>query len=484
VDLNGVVNLFFVDLTDVTMALSIILILIMIFLERSEPNTIILWTVIFIFLPIIGFIIYLFFGQTFYKKHQFAVKNVNDAEMEGLRSKALAEIKAKCDFTVQEREFADAVMNAGGSVYSKNNDVKLYTEGNSFFKDLYEDLRNAKTYINMEFYIIRNDELSHELLDILIEKRKEGVEVRLMSDAIGYNKGCKRKILELRKLGGNFALFHRTVTVLLSPRKNNRNHRKIAVIDGRVGYVAGFNVGDEYLGKGEMGYWRDSGVRIEGHSVIPLDLRFLMDWGYATGKRREVSEKDIPEDVWDYRGNDVVQIVSGGPDTKKNPILMQYLKMISSAKKTLYIHTPYLVPDKSTVNALELAALSGVDVRIIMPDKPDHPFVFWTSLWNAGELMKQGVRVYQYNRGFVHSKTLVADGRYCSVGSANLDLRSMILNFETNAMICSERIGEEMDDAFMDDLQYCTEYSLEEHAKMTHWQKFKMSISRLFSALA
>ena len=483
-EFDDISGLIFTDLSDLMFIISVILIVIMIFLERSDPSTIIMWIVVLLFIPMIGFILYLFFGQTFYNKRQFAVKNINDTEMERIRGMALEEIRKKCDFSEQEKEFADTVMNAGGSVYSKNNDTRLYVEGETFFKDLFEDLRNAKSYINIEFYIIRNDELAHELLDILIQKAKEGVEVRLLSDAIGYNKGSKDRIKALRAAGGEFALFHRTVTVLLSPRKNNRNHRKAVIIDGRLGYVAGFNVGTEYLGKGEMGYWRDSGIRIEGHSIIPLDLRFLMDWGYATGKRREVSEKDIPEDIWDYRGDDLVQIVSGGPDTRKNPILMQYLKIISSAKKTLYIHTPYLVPDKSTMNALGLAAFSGVDVRIIMPDKPDHPFVFWTSLWNAAELMKQGVRVYQYNRGFVHSKTLVADGHYCSVGSANLDLRSMILNFETNAMVISKRIGSEMDEAFTEDLQYCTEYTLDKHTKMSRLKKFKMSISRLFSALA
>jgi len=325
-------------------------------------------------------------------------------------------------------------------------------------------------------------------MDILVEKAKEGVEVKLMVDAIGFPGGLDKRIRELRKAGGEFELFHRAVTVFLSPKKNNRNHRKLMVIDGTIGYVSGFNIGDEYLGKGEVGKWRDTGLRIEGQSVLAINLRFFMDWGYATGRHldlnAESSEKYFFVDESAHYGDDVMQLISGGPDTKNNPVELQYLKMISTAKKTLYIHTPYLVPSDNVMKGLILSARSGVDVRVIIPDKPDHLFVFWASIMNAGELMRNGVRIYRYKGGFVHSKTQVADESYCSIGSANLDQRSMTLNFETNAMVYSKKIGEQMHSAFLDDLHHCIEYSLDDYGRLTRWQNFKISVARLFSSWA
>ncbi|MCL2510400.1 MAG: cardiolipin synthase, partial [Methanomassiliicoccaceae archaeon] len=348
------------------------------------------------------------------------------------------------------------------------------------------DLRNAKKFIHAEYYIIRDDKLSNEFMDILIQKAKDGVEVKLMVDAVGFSKGLRSRIRELKKAGGEFELFHRSVTVFLSPKKNNRNHRKLMVVDGMIGYVSGFNIGDEYLGL--EGKWRDTGLRVEGLSVNAISLRFFMDWGYATHRRLDLNDKSYEKyfalDVSEYYGDDIMQLISGGPDTKNNPIELQYLKIIGTAKKTLYIHTPYLVPSDNVMKGLILSASSGVDVRVIMPDRPDHLFVYWISLLNAEELMKSGVKIYRYKGGFVHSKTLVADEEYCSIGSANLDQRSMTLNFETNAMVYSKEIGEAMHDAFLSDLAHCDEYSVEEYSKLTSWQNFKISVARLFSVWA
>ena len=480
----SLIDLIFSDITLLIHILSVLLILVMIFLERSDPQTILIWICILLLLPIVGFFLYLFFGQTFYRKRQFSVKNLSDEEIATTQDEFLHSLNEK-NILPEHKDalvFAKGMMKAGGLVYTVNNKIDYFTQGDKFFERFFEDLRNAKKFIHVEFYILRNDELGNEFMDILINKVKEGVKVRLMIDAIGNSQ--RKKIREFVKVGGEFTLFHSTATVLLSPRKNNRNHRKFAIMDGTIGYVAGYNIGKEYLGKGPMGDWRDAGVRIEGNGVMTITLRFLMDWGYAAKKTIEITPELFPLNDTNYYGKDVAQLISGGPDFRTNPIELQYLKIINSAKETLYIHTPYLVPSKSVLNALRLSARMGVDVRIIMPDRPDHPFVYWTSLWFAGELMKAGVKVYQYDNGFVHAKTLVADGMYCSVGSANLDLRSMNLNFETNLMIYSSDIGEKMIDAFMKDLERSTEHTLEEFAKRSRWQNFKISISRLFSSLA
>ncbi|MCL2146093.1 MAG: cardiolipin synthase, partial [Methanomassiliicoccaceae archaeon] len=464
-------------------------ILFLIFFERSDPYTIALWAAVMLLLPAIGFFIYLCFGQTFYRRRHFAIKNLTDENLVRIKEESLKELSKKtAPENEEEMRFARSLMDTGGAFYSAENKLDLCLTGEEFFRRMFDDLKRAEKYIHAEYYIIRNDKLSNEFMDVLIEKAKAGLEVKLMVDAVGFNSGLGKRIKELRSAGGEFELFHRSVTVFLSPKKNNRNHRKLMVIDGTVGYVSGFNIGDEYLGKGETGRWRDTGLRIEGQSVIAINLRFFMDWGYASKRRLDLNAesggKYFTVDESAHYGEDVMQLISGGPDTKNNPIELQYLKIIGAAKKTLYIHTPYLVPSDNVMKGLILSARSGVDVRIIMPDRPDHLFVYWVSVMNAGELMKNGVKVYRYIGGFVHSKTLVADGEYCSVGSANLDQRSMTLNFETNAMVYSKRIGEQMQEAFMKDLDHCAEYSLEEYGRLNRWQNFKMSVARLFSSWA
>ncbi|MBO4798250.1 MAG: cardiolipin synthase, partial [Candidatus Methanomethylophilaceae archaeon] len=285
-----------------------------------------------------------------------------------------------------------------------------------------------------------------------------------------------------------FAVFHKVLWLILSPKKNNRNHRKIGIIDGKIAYCGGFNIGDEYLGKGPLGFWRDTAVRITGDAVKPLQVRFQMDWEYATGK------KMCPEDrLDDYYGETEypetgdarVLTVSGGPDVADfNPVRMEYLELIRNAKKTVYIHSPYFIPDDSLQDALSVAAANGVDVRVIIPDKPDHMFVFWCNISCAYSVMGNGVKVYMYNNGFVHSKTMVVDGRYCSVGSANFDDRSLVLNFETNAVILSEETGRQMDEAFMKDLERCTEYTREDYENISGYQALRVAVSRLFSGLS
>lgn len=478
------------DLISLIYLISIILLFVMIFLERSEPRVIMIWGLILLLLPVVGFILYLFLGQTFYHRKQFSIKSLDDERIAELRSGLLEESNRihRTEENSDDYDLADLMMSAGGSIYSSNNDVRFYGLGDQFFKDLFEDLRNAKNFIHFEFYILRNDDLTNEFMDIMIQKVKEGLDVKMMIDAIGNNKGPKKRIKEFKKAGGEYTQFHSNFLYLFSPKKNNRNHRKLTVIDGNIGYVAGFNIGDEYLGKGKFGYWRDSAIRVHGEGAVPIHIRFLMDWKYTSKKDLDLSleqlERYYPVDMKAEYGNDLMQLVSGGPDTKDNPIEYQYLGIIGSAKRTLYIHTPYLAPTEAVFKALIMAARSGVDVRIIMPDKPDHPFVFWVSLWYAGELIKKGIRVYQYNKGFVHAKDMVADGRFCSVGSANLDIRSISLNFESNAMVCSEKIGKEMDDLFMDDLADCKEYTMEDHNNLTRMQNIKISVSRLFSFLA
>ncbi len=457
--------------------------LLLFFEERSSPARIASWALLFIILPIIGFLMYLFMGQTYYSAHKYKLKGITDEEVVAAHALDLENIEKESN--EEYRTAARALHKFGAISYTDNNETKLYTLGDDKFRDLYGDLRNAKKSINMEYYIIRNDELGNELMDILTQKVKEGVKVRLLTDDVGIGKGPAKAIKKFKEAGGEFAVFHKVLYLILSPKKNNRNHRKIAVIDGEVGYCGGFNIGDEYLGKGPLGFWRDSAVRIQGCAVWGLQVRFWADWAYVTDTPIEYDGDLYPDSCADVKGNDRISIVYGGPDVSIfNPIRMQYLQMISNAKKTVYIHSPYFILDDSLMDALSLAASRGVDVRVIIPDKPDHPFVYWNNIRCSSMVMQNGVRVYKYNRGFVHSKTMVVDGEYCSVGSANFDDRSLVLNFETNAAIFSKNIGSQMDAAFMEDLTYCTEYSEDAYIDEFNHHKFKVAFSRLFGGLA
>ena len=254
------------------------------------------------------------------------------------------------------------------------------------------------------------------------------------------------------------------------------------VVDGKVGWTGGHNIGNEYFGKGPLGHWNDASVRIVGGAVNSFQMRFLTDWRYAT-KQDMVLEERFYKSL-DWHGDTVVQVISGGPDViEQSPVHVQYMMLFGRCRETLYIQTPYLVPDEASLAILKLAAASGVDVRIIIPDKPDHPFVYWANLHYANQLMIAGVRVYHYKSGFVHAKTIVADSYYCSVGSSNLDERSMKLNFETNAMIYSNELGKKLSDVFMNDLKQCEEYTVEKYNNKNIRDSLKVSVCRLASSL-
>lgn len=458
--------------------MDLVLMLALFVLERSNPSRALFWMMALLLLPVIGFVLYLFFGQSFYSKYAFRPKGTTDAIVDEMSQKGVEAIE-NYGGTDEDSRMAKSINSAGGLFFTSDNNIDLYTDGNAKFNEFKEDLRNAKRFIHVEYYIIRKDALGNEIMDILTEKAREGVEVRLLVDAIGFNTGVKEK-KRFKEAGGRLCMFHSMATCMLSPKKNNRNHRKLAVIDGEIGYIGGFNIGVEYLGKGEFGHWRDSAVRIKGSAVNALCVRFGLDWKYASRENILTERRYYPE--CDFEGDIPVQIVSGGPDMETtNGIAFQYMQMINQANESILIHTPYFGPGDAFIMALRAAAMRGVDVRIIIPDIGDHPFVYWANRKYASMVMEDGVKVYEYHDGFVHSKTMVVDGHWCSVGSANFDDRSMRLNFEANAMVYSDEIGKEMIDAFEEDLGRCTEYTMEMFSDRTLIQRMRTNISWLVS---
>ncbi|MEN2258993.1 cardiolipin synthase [Paraclostridium benzoelyticum] len=337
--------------------------------------------------------------------------------------------------------------------------------------------------MHIEFYIFKDDGIGNEILDILIEKLSEGVEVRLLYDTVGSRLLSEKGIQKLRKSGGKIGAFFPSFLKIINFNLNFRNHRKIVVIDGEVGFVGGFNVGDEYLGKDpKFGYWRDTHTKIVGSAVNDLNLRFMMDWRYTT--HEDISfTKYLNDDINPYNGNVGIQIVNSGPDLSEiDEIKYGYLKMIQKAKKYLYIQSPYLILNSSLLDALKIACLSGVDVRIMIPSKPDHPFVYWASYSYAGELLKFGAKIYTYDKNaFLHSKTVVIDDSICSIGTANMDIRSFELNFEVNAFMYCSDVAIKQKEIFEEDIEKCVQVTQEMYDNRSRVIQFKESISRLLS---
>ena len=357
------------------------------------------------------------------------------------------------------------------------------TSGQEKFTQLKEDLRNAKDHIHIGYYIFNDDKLGYELLEILIEKAHQGVEVLVLYDALGTRFIKQKFWKELHDAGGRSEAFFGYTFGIINLRMNYRNHRKIVVIDGKIGYVGGFNIGDEYLGKGKLGQWRDTHLRIRGNAVLSLQARFFIDWNATASEQYQKTFLPRYFPTLECLGDTAMQIVSTGPDNDYQKIKMGFVKMIYMAKTSIDIQTPYFIPDESVLEALQVAALSGVKVRIMVPCKPDHPFVYRATEYYCRNLLKDGVEIYLYEEGFLHAKTMVVDGVASTVGTSNFDMRSFRLNFEINAFIYDEEISCKLQDIFEKDIENCLLADEAYFKKQSPWKKLKQKFSRLLSPI-
>ncbi|WP_339253438.1 cardiolipin synthase [Sporosarcina sp. FSL W8-0480] len=468
--------------------LNIFLAIALIFLERRDPTATWAWLLVLFFVPFFGFFIYLLFGRKLGKKHLFRWEGKNRIGIETLIDYQIEAIdKGTFDFRLDDTaHYQDMIylhLRNNHAVLTQDNDVQVFNDGVAKFDALLRDLENAKDHIHFQYYILRLDALGKRILDVLIKKAKQGVKVRVLFDDIGSRGLRIRHLRELIDSGGEVAAFFPAILPLINPRLNYRNHRKIVIIDGRIGYIGGFNVGDEYLGHDKkFGYWRDTHLRIEGSALHPLQTRFLLDWNQASDRDDIVyAERYFP--AIPRKGSVGLQIVSSGPDAEWEQIKDGYLKMIFLAKEYIYIQTPYFIPDISFLDAIRIACLSGVDVRIMIPNKPDHMFVYWATYSNVGKLLKAGAKVYIYENGFIHAKQIVVDDELSTVGTANIDVRSFKLNFEINAFIYDREKSHELAELFEQDMQLSTELTYEMYLNRTRWIKIKESVSRLLSPL-
>lgn len=465
--------------------LNFILAFIVIFKERKSPTAVWAWLMILFFLPVLGFILYLFFGREL-KNSRWSNPGMSRTRRYALEQKA--HMKQTGEPSVDRTEvnkFLDLVyMQLANSDSPLTDDNKLvtYTDGQEKFDSLLADIEAATTSVHLQYYIFRKDQLGNKFLHTLIKKAKQGVKVRILYDGMGSLFLGKKFFKELIREGGEVNVFFPALNSIIKARFNHRNHRKIAVIDGKIAYTGGFNIGDEYLGrKKKYGYWRDTHLKIEGSAVHHLQDIFLMDWSKATKQEPENYHTFFA--VKDSDGSVPMQIVSSGADSDWDQVKDGFLKIINHAEKYIFIQTPYFIPDDSILDSIRVAALSGVDVRIMIPNKPDHPFVYWATLSYVRELMEAGVRIYIYENGFLHAKTFVIDDAVSTIGTTNVDVRSLSLNFEVNTFIYDRKTTLQMKDIFLKDVEKSKELTHDDYYSNSLWSRFKESVSRLISPL-
>jgi cardiolipin synthase len=453
-------------------------------MERKRPEKTMIWIVIFIVFPLMGLTLYLLFGRNWKRE-----KNRLNIQTDDL-TKELFNIyntNLKLD---KYKPLTNLFSNNSYSPLYGKNEIKIYYKGKELFENILKDIDQAKDHIHLEYYIFKDDVIGKKIINKLIEKAKQGIEVKVIADKMGSVDLKKKTIKKMRKNGVDFVFYSYVLAPFLkviNTMMNYRNHRKIIVIDGEIGYTGGFNIGDEYIESKEFGEWQDTHLRITGDFVYGLQATFLDDFNrikeIMKDKFFELQnlQRYFPEhseNLQDLK----MQLIKSGPDSDNPAIMEGIMKMISIAKKNIYITTPYFIPTDQILSALKIAIFSGVDVSILMPKKIDHKVVRWASMTYLEEIIDVGGKVYLYDeKDFVHSKSITIDGEMCSVGSANMDIRSYLLNYELNAVIYDEMITKNIENDFIKKIQkseILTKYYFEGRSLFT---KYKESLARIFS---
>lgn len=469
--------------------INILLAILVVFFGRKDPRSTAFWVMVLAFVPIVGFVLYLMFGHTFRKQKMFALKEKEDRYIKSFvdfqeRVMGTGRFQFRNPRSEVHEDMIHMNLRSDEAFYTQNNDVELFFWGEDKFIALLEDIERAQTCIDLQYYIFKPDDIGHRLLSALTRKAKEGVRVRLLFDGVGGRKMRPKTLEAFHAAGGQSAVFFPSLIPGINWRINYRNHRKLAIIDDSIGYIGGFNVGDEYLGKSRrFGPWRDTHLRIRGSSVFSMKYRFLKDWYYVTNDDLSQEAQPLMRGEEPFRGSTGVQIVTSGPDTELTNIKNAMFRMITNAKDRVYIQTPYFIPDDSILLALETAILAGVEVHIMIPGVKDHPFVHWASRAHLGGLIKLGARCYIYRNGFLHAKMVAVDDYVSTVGSSNVDIRSFQLNFEANAFVFDQTINHELIAQFDADRAFCEVLDWELYKNRSFITQVKESFSRLLSPL-
>ena len=454
--------------------------------ETSSATKTMAYLLLILFLPVAGIIFYILFGINFWKTKLYSRKSMDDDKMLNRLKKEMEvytkETISPLDLSIENnRELAVMVEKELRSPLTRRNKVKLLINGEEKFPEVLEAIRDAKHHIHIEYYIYEQDEIGKQILELLIAKANEGVKVRFIYDDFGSPTIKKKTEERMRKAGIEIYPFQKVHFYLLANRLNYRNHRKIIVIDGQTGFTGGINVCDKYINNGSHKlFWRDTHLRIDGPGVFYLQYLFLTDWNFCSGRTLEPEKLyfAVPTNTKD---DCFLQVAASGPDSVQPSILFSLLQAIYLARKEILITTPYFIPGDSILEALRIAALSGLSVKLLVPGVADSRLVNAASKSYYEDLLCAGVDIYMYQKGFVHAKTLVADGNLSIIGTANMDHRSFELNFEVNVILYDRKFSEQLRTVFFKDLEDAEKIDKDAWCQRPAYRQLPERIARLFS---
>lgn len=456
---------------------TVISIIIIVVSENRNPVKSLAWVTVLLLLPIAGIVLYLFFGRSIKNKRKLSRRNRRRLKKREPRSKASFSTLDLSADSLRHVRLAHSL--AGAQIYSNNN-VKIFTNGTDKFESLKADLRAARNYINLEYYIFENDRIGTEIADILIERASAGVAVKVIYDHVGSFRVKSKFFKNMRRAGIMVYPFFEVTFPQLGTRINWRNHRKLVVIDGRVGYLGGMNIADRYIDGGhKFESWRDTHIRVEGPIVGALQFSFAVDWHFMGQELPDQEVVGLPSPG----GSVNAQLITSGPTSQWTSISMVFLQAISSAKKRIYIQTPYFLPTEALLNGLLTAALSGVDVRIMVPEKSDSRLLDNASSSYVAECLRAGIKFYIYKAGMLHAKMILVDDEFLTVGSTNFDFRSFEHNFEGNLLFYSVDLNAKMREIFATDLKSSDRIMPQQWHKRPWHRKAVESVVRLLSPI-
>ncbi|MDE5774107.1 MAG: cardiolipin synthase [Muribaculaceae bacterium] len=445
--------------------------------ENRNPIRSMAWTIALLFLPVVGLIFYLFFGRSL--KGQHIISRHNKRKL--LHNVRLAKVNLDdTPLSDSDRQLVKLSYTLTKYPLTKNNRLEIYTHGTDKFEALIHDLECARDSIYIQYYIFSDDVLGTRIADILIDKAREGVSVCVIYDHVGSLGTSRRFFNRMRDNGVDVHPFFKVTFPQLANRINWRNHRKIAIIDNRVGYIGGMNIADRYYDKSGQRAWRDTHFRVEGDIIGSMLRSFVVDWYFLTpdGEKLDMS---LPENP--IRNDCGIQLVTDGPVNNWDNLSLCFLKAISSARKLIYIQTPYFLPTDSLLHALEAAALSKVDVRIMIPRRSDSRLLQFASFSYVTQCLRSNIKVYLYEPGMLHAKTMIIDDNFVTAGSTNFDFRSFENNFECNLQIYDSEVNHRMRDIFFRDLEDCTKLTYSQWKKRPMPQRAVESVVRLVAPI-
>lgn len=449
-------------------------------LENRQPAKTIAWLLVLVFLPVLGFVIFYFFGQNIRKERFIGRKNFE------LLTKVMMQETSYCPSDLLQPKYGRLIKlneRKNRAVLTANNATQLLVTGEDFICELLRAIYAAQRHIHLQTYIIEDDAVGRLVRDALIDRARDGVEVRLIYDDVGCWKVPNHFFEEMIAAGVRVQAFLPVKFPSLTHRINYRNHRKVAVIDGEQGFIGGMNIALRYMNRGER-LWRDMHLKVCGEAVGGLQRIFVSDW-YFMSNTLLLDPKYFPQQPTCKLVNEgaLMQIVSANPVSRYPEIMFSITWAIQHAVHYIYFQTPYFLPTEPIMQALQTAAMSGVDVRIMVPEKPDAFWLRWGNDSFFGNALRAGVRIFIYQKGFLHSKCAVADDDWCTVGSSNMDFRSFENNFEANAFIYDTATSRQVKAVFLEDLEKCQELQLEDWEKRPFFQRYMESVTRIFSPL-